>query len=310
MKERFTNFQRKMKRKNVIRLLAGAAVLTVSQGTLTGCSAPISGQAASSVEESGIVQAAPGVEESGIVQVAPGGEEPGVVQAAPGVEEPGIVQAAPGREESGSGQAAPEEGVSVIARDMDASVYLTDEMSLTDQGKTDSLFWSLDGVQETGEENVLTFSTGLQLILPAEWGNRVAVSAVPDESGNGEMLILSTKDEAEEGISIVLFYLRYVCREGFDADDPYSIYGRETDRVLGVYDRDGMEYALIFEVPQLYYQGVDGQAFNKILHANRDIFESVSEARIVTEKMQDFTECGLEDLDWIVSWQSTFTFVN
>ena len=157
---------------------------------------------------------------------------------------------------------------------------------------------------------MLTFSTGLQLILPAEWQNRVAMSVAPGEGGNGEMLILSTKDTTADGIGKVLFYLRYVSGEGYTADNPYSIYGRETDRVLGTYDWDGKEYALIFEVPQLYYIGGDRQTFDEILQNNRDLSESVGEVRIVTEEMRNFTECGLEDLDWMISWQSAIKALN
>lgn len=164
-----------------------------------------------------------------------------------------------------------------------------------------SSFWDFKPDIDMSAGSGFLFVNGLQLILPEEWADNVIleVAYAPGEGNNGDTLTVCEENNAQAGAGGVLFYLHYIDKDyyAFSQEEPYQMFGESIDKVLGVYEQDGHAYALVFELPrEMNY--VEGDEEMKKVY--EDAFALVEQAEIVTDNMENFTECGVDDLDWVI----------
>lgn len=156
--------------------------------------------------------------------------------------------------------------------------------------------WTYSVSRGAAGASVLDFATGMQIILPEEWNGRVAAEIEPGLGDEYGTLAVCEKSNMEANVGGVLFYLYYVDRSEF-TEEPYEIWGGGISKVCGVYRQGNREYALIFELPrEMNY--VEGSA--EMQKAYEEVSAFVDKVQIVTGNMSGFTECGVDDLDWIV----------
>lgn len=141
-------------------------------------------------------------------------------------------------------------------------------------------FWK---VEDTGKENV-QFSTGLKLVYPENWqGNTV----LREESG---IVAFCEKGNADAGIGGDLFYLCLIERtQG-------TIVLSDWSKVLGLYEQGDREYVLVQDQPGDRCYSEDEQS---LIDAYQTLSGTIDDVLIKTDNMQGFTECGIEDLDWV-----------
>ncbi|MDE7266079.1 MAG: M56 family metallopeptidase [Lachnospiraceae bacterium] len=158
-----------------------------------------------------------------------------------------------------------------------------------------------DMIPSSGETdaNVLQFTNGLQLILPEAWNDKIVV----EEIDSTRTLVISEKNNAKAdggGALVNLFYVSH-SEDGltFSADNPFQIFGEDAQKyhkVLGVYRSQDNEYALIYtRCSDAFYTNEDP----KLRKDFQDLYKYVDEVQVITDNIPGFTECGLEDLDWI-----------
>lgn len=162
-------------------------------------------------------------------------------------------------------------------------------------------FWDFKQDTDMPAGSAFLFTNGLQLILPEEWADNIVmeISYAPGEGNNGDTLTVCEEKNAQAGVGGVLFYLHYIDRDyyAFSKETPYQMFGEYIDRVLGVYEQDGHEYALVFQLPrEMNY--VEGN--EELKKAYEDAFALVNKVQIITKNMENFTECSVDYLDWVI----------
>lgn len=144
------------------------------------------------------------------------------------------------------------------------------------------------------EENLLEFATGLQIVLPKEWKDKIVIHKESEVQSYGGGVVICEKGNAKAGAGGILFLLEYF-RYDEDAAGPYEIF--PNDKVLGVYQNGEDRYALVFTRPRdiQYIEG--NEEMQKVYEEFCTLTDKV---QVITENMEGFTKCGLYDLDWIV----------
>lgn len=175
------------------------------------------------------------------------------------------------------------------SRSMDAENQPAENGSLPDEKITD--LWK----QKAGERdwNVLEFVTGLQIILPKEWEDKIVIFTEPAVQSNGGALLVCEKSNAEAGAGGTLFLMEYFMHEE-DTAAPYEIFGM--DRLLGVYQNGEDEYALVLELPREMNYVEGNEEMKKVYE---DVYAFVDKLQIVTDRMKGFRECGVDELYWM-----------
>lgn len=155
---------------------------------------------------------------------------------------------------------------------------------ITDGEAADSLldedFWR---VEDTNKESV-RFSTGLEVVYPESWQGNIVLR---EESGT---LAFCEKGNADAGIGGELFYLCFYEHE----NDTVVLY--DWDKVLGLYQQGGKEYVLVQDQPGDRQYSEDDEI---LINAYMRLSETLDDVIIKTDEMQGFTECGIEDLEWV-----------
>ena len=162
-------------------------------------------------------------------------------------------------------------------------------------------FWDRIPSSDGTNANVLQFTNGLQVILPEAWNDKIVLEEIGSDCAS--TLAISEKNNAEADGGGYLANLFYVSHSEddltFSADDPFQIFGenaRKIFKVLGVYRRDDKEYTLIYaRYPYADYTNEDP----KLCKDYQDLYRYVDEVQVITDNMPGFTECSLEDLDWV-----------
>lgn len=150
-------------------------------------------------------------------------------------------------------------------------------------------FWNLEGEEEGA---TLTFATGLEIVFPENWSKKVMLNKDlgPINQPFSNRLIVCEKENAKANAGGVLFSLGFYLHE----DSTYEIF--QVDTVLGIYRQGDKEYALICEMPrEMNY--VEGNEDMKQAYEKLSSF--VDEVQINTKNMPGFTECAIDDFDWI-----------
>lgn len=140
-------------------------------------------------------------------------------------------------------------------------------------------FWKME---DSGSDNRLKFATGLEIVLPKEWTDKVVIEI------EYSTLIVSEKSNAQDKCG-VLFYLRL---------SPYErgYMSATVDTVLGLYQQGNEEYVLSFLEP-MDLQYVEGDTEKKA--AYEKLFSLLDSVQIITENMDGFTPCTIDDLEWL-----------
>lgn len=166
----------------------------------------------------------------------------------------------------------------------------TSEQPLSEKPLPMEEFWKIEGEDDS---DTLTFATGLKIRLPDHWGGKFVMDTElgPVHDPFDHTLSICEKENAQAGAGGVLFNLVFLKHEEAVT---YTIF--QVDTVLGVYEQGGEEYVLIQEMPrEMNY--VEGNEDMKKAYEN--LSKTVGEVLIKTEQMAGFTECGIEDLDWV-----------
>lgn len=162
-------------------------------------------------------------------------------------------------------------------------------------------FWELAPETDFSTGNTVYFANGLQITLPEEWAGRIVieVSYAPGVGNSSDTLAVCEERNAQAGVGGVLFYMHYIDKDyyGFSPDEPYQMFGEHVDRAYGIYERDGHEYALIFELPREMNYAEGNEEMQK---AYEDMFASVGKVQVITDNMENFTPCGVDGIDWAV----------
>lgn len=182
---------------------------------------------------------------------------------------------------------------SVTGSDTDAETQQADEnkeivstevaLSLVD-------FWKLDGTNDTNE---ISFVTGLEIIFPEDWIDKIVISTDigPVDRPISNTLLICEKANAKANAGGVLFNLVFWHKE---ENVTYEIFPMDT--VLGVYEQGQEEYALILEIPrELNY--VEGNDEMKAAYEN--LSKTLDDVQINMDNMPGFRECGIDEIDWI-----------
>ncbi len=140
-------------------------------------------------------------------------------------------------------------------------------------------FWKMEA---SGSDNRLKFATGLEIVLPKEWNDKVIIEF------EYSTLTVSEKSNARDK-SGVLFYLRLI---------PYErgYMSATMDTVLGLYRQGNDEYILCYLEP-MDLQYVEGDEEKK--QAYEELFSLLDSVQIITENMDSFTPCTIDDLEWL-----------
>ena len=148
-------------------------------------------------------------------------------------------------------------------------------------------FWL---TEDSKNDNVLKFATGLEIVLPEEWVGKVVLDSDtgPENDPCVNTLTVCEKTNAEEQCGI-LFYLELT---NYDRD----VMSYTFSTVLGLYKQGDTEYVLGFMKPR-DLQYVEGDEEKKV--AYEQLFSEIDEVRIVTESMDGFTPCTIDDLEWL-----------
>lgn len=155
--------------------------------------------------------------------------------------------------------------------------------------KSDTLilqdFWNK---KETADKDSMKFVTGLEIIFPKEWqGNIVTDTGTGSDSNT---ISICEKGNAEAGIGGAVFYLNF-----FEYTEDVCVI-MSCDKVLGIYEQGEKEYVLVMEMPgDRQYSEDDEILINAYMRLN----ETLDDVIIKTDEMHGFTECSIEDLEWV-----------
>lgn len=177
-----------------------------------------------------------------------------------------------------------------------ANIKIQNDISIKEetQESVESIdLWEPSDMGKSSKQNILNFTTGLQIVLPESWNDKIIIEIEPGTEEYGGGLIVCEKSNAEANAGGVLFYLKYYLKNEDDIG-PFEIF--HMDEVLGVYKVDGEEYALILELPREmnYVEGSD-----EMQEAYEKLSDSVDEVQIKTDNMIGFTRCEIDDVEWI-----------
>lgn len=147
---------------------------------------------------------------------------------------------------------------------------------------------------DSGNDNILRFVTGLEIILPESWSGKIITETDwgPVHAPTSNTLVICERTNAEEGVGGDLFYLCFdLYRDGYDLVI--------TGTVLGLYEHNGQQYVLTLAMPgSLCY--VEGDEERKA--AYEELSNEVKSVRINVDQMQIFFQCGIDDLEWVHDW--------
>lgn len=177
-----------------------------------------------------------------------------------------------------------------------ANIKIQNDISIKEetQESMESIdLWEPSDMRKSSKQNILNFTTELQIVLPESWNDKIIIEIEPRTKEYGGGLIVCEKSNAEANAGGVLFYLKYYLKNEDDIG-PFEIF--HMDKVLGVYKVDGEEYALILELPREmnYVEGSD-----EMQEAYEKLSDSVDEVQIKTDNMIGFTRCEIDDVGWI-----------
>lgn len=177
-----------------------------------------------------------------------------------------------------------------------ANIKIQNDISIKEemQESMESIdLWEPSDMRKSSKQNILNFTTGLQIVLPESWNDKIIIEIEPRMKEYGGGLIVCEKSNAEANAGGVLFYLKYYLKNEDDIG-PFEIF--HMDKVLGVYKVDGEEYALILELPREmnYVEGSD-----EMQEAYEKLSDSVDEVQIKTDNIIGFTRCEIDDVGWI-----------
>lgn len=177
-----------------------------------------------------------------------------------------------------------------------ANIKIQNDISIKEetQESMESIdLWEPSDMRKSSKQNILNFTTGLQIVLPESWNDKIIIEIEPRTEEYGGGLIVCEKSNAEANAGGVLFYLKYYLKNEDDIG-PFEIF--YMDKVLGVYKVDGEEYALILELPREmnYLEGSD-----EMQEAYEKLSDSVDEVQIKTDNIIGFTRCEIDDVGWI-----------
>ncbi len=165
-------------------------------------------------------------------------------------------------------------------------------------------FWNLAPETDFSVSNTLYFANGLQIILPQEWTDHIVleIAYASGTGNNGDTLVVCEESNAQAGVGGVLFYMHYIDKDyyGFSPDSPYQMFGETIDRAYGLYERDGHEYALIFELPREMNYVEGNEEMQKVYE---DLAAAVGEVQVITGHMENFTPCGADEIDWVAAME-------
>lgn len=177
-----------------------------------------------------------------------------------------------------------------------ANIKIQNDISIKEetQESMESIdLWEPSDMRKSSKQNILNFTTGLQIVLPESWNDKIIIEIEPRTKEYGGGLIVCKKSNAEANAGGVLFYLKYYLKNEDDIG-PFEIF--HMDKVRGVYKVDGEEYALILELPREmnYVEGSD-----EMQDAYEKLSDFVDEVQIKTDNMIGFTRCEIDDVGWI-----------
>lgn len=147
-------------------------------------------------------------------------------------------------------------------------------------------FWKTEDIcsEKNGIENGAKFATGLEITYPDTWWGKIELKTDVDT------LAVCEKGNADAGIGGDLFYLCFYEHE----QDEIVLY--DLDKVLGVYKQNGKEYVLVQDFPSDRCYSEDNQS---LINAYMELRNTIDDVAIKTDNISGFSECGIEDLDWV-----------
>ena len=147
-------------------------------------------------------------------------------------------------------------------------------------------FWN---EEETADNDTMKFATGLEIVFPKEWRGNIVTDT--DIGSDSNTISIFEKKNSEAGIGGAVFYLNF-----FEyTEDIFVI--RRCDKVLGKYKQGDKEYVLVLIIPgDRQYSEDDATLINSYTRLN-ETFDNVI---IKTDNMYEFTECGIDDLEWVL----------
>lgn len=147
-------------------------------------------------------------------------------------------------------------------------------------------FWEI----ETNEDNVIKFVTGLEIILPDEYREKIVFETESDNSSFNRLLVCE-KGNADEGLGGILFCLELIEY----TENPLVI--MDWDKVFGLYEQGDKEYVLLLTLPGDRQYSEDNQA---LINAYMELSSIVENVTINTDKMLNFVKKDISELEWIV----------
>ena len=156
-------------------------------------------------------------------------------------------------------------------------------------GKSDTLllqdFWNKE---ETDDNDSMKFVTGLEIIFPKEWRGNIVTDT--DISSDSNTISICEKENAQAGIGGAVFYLNF-----FEYTEDMHVI-MSWDKVLGLYKQGEKEYVLVLVMPGDRQYSEDDEI---LINAYIRLSETLDDVIIKTDSMHEFTECGVEDLEWV-----------
>ncbi len=146
-------------------------------------------------------------------------------------------------------------------------------------------FWNK---KETANKDSMKFVTGLEIIFPKEWQGNIVTDT--DTGSDSNTISICEKGNAEAGIGGAVFYLNF-----FEYSEDMCVI-MNSDKVLGIYEQGEKEYVLVMEMPGDRQYSEDDEI---LINAYTRLSETLDDVIIKTDEMHGFTECGIEDLEWL-----------
>ncbi|MCM1540753.1 MAG: M56 family metallopeptidase [Blautia sp.] len=147
-------------------------------------------------------------------------------------------------------------------------------------------FWEI--LSDDGK--TVRFATGLELVFPEEWRDRIVFETENDNDVVSRLLVCE-KGNAEAGIGGILFML-----ELFEYTEDVTVV-MDGDVVFGLYKPEDREYVLNMDWPGDRQYSEEDQA---LIDAYLELSETVGDVTLNTGAMSGFTSCGIDDLEWVI----------
>lgn len=149
-------------------------------------------------------------------------------------------------------------------------------------------FWN---EEETADNDTMKFVTGLEIIFPKEWRGNIVTDT--DIGSYSNTISICEKKNSEAGIGGAVFYLQLL--EYIENENIYIING--LDKLLGKYKQGDKEYVLVLAIPGDRQYSEDDVT---LINAYTCLNETLDNVIIKTDNMHKFTECGIDDLEWVL----------